>query len=66
MARFTIYLRQRRDGWEWSRTKEAVAWWGIYRTEGHAKSAAKRSVIGGRGNTSRPEDFEFIRVNDDG
>ena len=59
-ARYTIYLREFRPGeWEWGRKPDALGW-GPYKTQGLARSAAKRSstkVVGGKTN---PHDFEFI------
>jgi hypothetical protein len=65
-ARWTIHLRHGEEGWEWSKamTSEYVhgpAWWGFYKTEGHAKSAAKRSVPKVIGK-SNPSDFAFVII----
>jgi hypothetical protein len=61
MARWTVYLRHSERGWEWTPAAGNQGWWGFYKTEGHAKSAAKRSLPRVSGAKTNPADFEFIK-----
>lgn len=62
MTRYTIYLRSGPKGWEWTRKLNAPDWWGYYKTEGHAKSAAKRSVTPVVGGKTNPRDWTFEKL----
>jgi hypothetical protein len=56
-ARYTVYLRQRPGGWEWTRNPDSP-WNGYYKSEGTAKNAAMRSLTR-TPPTVRKDEFEF-------
>jgi len=61
----TVYLRNARRGWEWSRSLDVKweKWRGPYRNEADARRAAERSIIdGGR---IKPSAYAFVIVEDD-
>jgi hypothetical protein len=62
-TRWTVYLRHRPDGWEW---RTDGKWWGPYKTEGHARGFAKRTIpqLGGA-KIHQHADFEFKYVEGD-
>jgi hypothetical protein len=63
MARYTVLLRSGPKGWEWNYRK---GWWGPYKTEGLARSAAKRSITPVVGGKTDPKDYEFVHVENTG
>ena len=59
MSRWTVELHQDAAGWWWRHRR---GWWGAYKTEGHARGAAKRSINPVAGGKTNPKDFEFKLV----
>jgi hypothetical protein len=62
-ARWTVYLRETPNGWEWGRTPETIGW-GWYKTKGHAVSAAKRSITPTVGKKTKPANVNLVIVKD--
>lgn len=63
MTRYTVYLRQRVKGWEWSKQADFKdGGWGWYKTRGHAVSAAKRSLTKVVGGKTNPKDWTIEEV----
>jgi hypothetical protein len=63
-ARWTVYLHETAKGWEWGRAPNKMGW-GYYKTSGHAKSAAKRSINPVYGGKTKAKDFEFVVVTEE-
>ena len=59
-ARYTVSLREWKPGlWEWGKKPDALGW-GPYKSQGIARSAAKRALTKIVGGKTDPNDYEFI------